>query len=78
MPPFYELQLILFAVACLIWLLLDRQLSSKRPSEHGASASGGTFAAMSRLAKQYLIVYAIVMGELALMTLRKQFTKCGL
>lgn len=61
MPPFYELQLIIFALVCLVWLLLDRQLSSKRSSEHGSS--GGTIPAMSRLAKQYLVVYAIVMGE---------------
>lgn len=58
MPPFYELQLILFSSVCLVWLLFDRQLSSKRPSEHSAPAI-----TMARLAKQYLIVYAIVMGE---------------
>ncbi|KAK7685555.1 hypothetical protein QCA50_011422 [Cerrena zonata] len=57
MPPFYELQLILFSSVCLVWLLFDRQLSGKRPSEHSAPAI-----TMARLAKQYLIVYAIVMG----------------
>ena len=65
MPPFYELQLIIFAAICLIWLLLDRQLSNKRTSDHGSSMLGGAATAMSRLAKQYLIVYAIVMGEYA-------------
>ena len=61
MPAFYELQLIILVVACAIWLLIDNQLSKARSPRE--KFSGGTAQAVWRLTRQYLVVYAIVMGE---------------
>jgi hypothetical protein len=68
MPEFYELQLILLTSFCLFALLLERYASTRKPApkthdffqDGKAAPTPSTFAS---LAKKYLIVYAIVMGE---------------
>ena len=60
MPSFYELQLIIFIVACAVWLFIDQQLSKSRNPREGLAS--GVSQAVWRLTRQYLIVYAIVMG----------------
>lgn len=60
MPTFYELQLIIFVGVCAIWLLIDNRLSKSRSPRESISGAGQ---AVWRLTRQYLIVYAIVMGE---------------
>ncbi|KAI0918321.1 hypothetical protein AcW1_009765 [Taiwanofungus camphoratus] len=69
MPAFYELQLIYFTTFCVVFLLVERQLSSRKQSKipNGdlaapAAASSGSGNVLSKLTRQYLIVYAIVMG----------------
>ncbi|PCH34970.1 DUF791-domain-containing protein [Wolfiporia cocos MD-104 SS10] len=66
---FYELQLICLIAFCLFFLLVERQLSRGRQSnvkapQHGerdtSPAAGGSV--LSKLTRQYLTVYAIVMG----------------
>lgn len=71
MVGFYELQLILLVSLCLIFLLLERHVSRRKELKekdlHSAerlengepTASHNSVAALTR---QYLIVYAIVMG----------------
>jgi len=59
MPTFYELQLIIFVGVCAIWLLIDNRLSKSRSPRESISGAGQ---AVWRLTRQYLIVYAIVMG----------------
>ncbi|KAG1763695.1 hypothetical protein EDD22DRAFT_1042779 [Suillus occidentalis] len=71
MVGFYELQLILLVSLCLIFLLLERHVSRRKESKekdlHSAerlengepTASHNSLATLTR---QYLIVYAIVMG----------------
>lgn len=73
---FYELQLVCLVLVCAVFLLVDRQLSKRRrhsdvKAQHdhhlnigagpGAAAAAGTI--LSKLTRQYLTVYAIVMGE---------------
>jgi len=65
---FYELQLVLLGVFCTFSLFLERQVSSRKPStkthehlENGKPSSAP--GSLSTLARQYLVVYAIVMGE---------------
>jgi hypothetical protein len=66
---FYEIQLIVLASACLCCLLLDKCTSSRKPSkplsflENGGISSPKAFAT---LARDYLVAYAIVMGECTL------------
>lgn len=64
MPPFYEQQLVILLVVCAVWLLVDRKLSNKPSPEKLDTAfkSAGVGAIASRLTKQYLLVFAIVMG----------------
>ncbi|KDQ58380.1 hypothetical protein JAAARDRAFT_154822 [Jaapia argillacea MUCL 33604] len=72
MPPFYELQLILLTSFCVVSLLLERHVSNKKQArakehhiENGNGHVGGASGAASAIAtltRQYLIVYAIVMG----------------
>ncbi|KAJ3558607.1 hypothetical protein NM688_g824 [Phlebia brevispora] len=61
MPSFYETQLIILVVVCALWLFVDNRLS-KRARAVDQSPNFSTDAARSRLMRQYLIVYAIVMG----------------
>lgn len=74
MVAFYELQLILLVTSCLVFLLLERHASSRK---RAAAASGRDYHAdrlenggntvpvnaLTKLTRQYLLVYAIVMGE---------------
>lgn len=83
MPAFYELQLIYFTTFCVVFLLVERQLSSRKQSKipNGdlaapAAASSGSGNVLSKLTRQYLIVYAIVMGESQICLLR--ISKSGL
>lgn len=79
MANFYELQLILLTSFCIFSLLLERQASkSKRsltPKErdpdraenghgHTRSSSSSSYGGLATLTRKYLVVYAIVMGEL--------------
>ncbi|KZT24851.1 DUF791-domain-containing protein [Neolentinus lepideus HHB14362 ss-1] len=60
MVLYYELQLTILTVFCVISLLLERYVSNKRTQAE--SGHGATSAAVAALTKQYIIVYAIVMG----------------
>ncbi|KAH7909156.1 hypothetical protein BJ138DRAFT_1155970 [Hygrophoropsis aurantiaca] len=70
MVAFYELQLILLVSACLVFLFIERHVSQKRTAaakeQHSADRlENGSVAPLSSLAtltRQYLVVYAIVMG----------------
>lgn len=72
---FYELQLILLVSSCLVFLLLERYASSRKRAAAAKDyhadhlENGGStvpVSALAKLTKQYLLVYAIVMGELVL------------
>ncbi|OBZ67712.1 Molybdate-anion transporter, partial [Grifola frondosa] len=65
MLPFYELQLAFLASFCVLFLLVERRLSRKSRSQN-ADASTVPSGVVSTLTRQYLIVYAIVMGECGL------------
>ncbi|KAG2156927.1 uncharacterized protein EDB93DRAFT_1221426 [Suillus bovinus] len=71
MVGFYELQLILLVFLCLIFLLLERHISRRKELkekdlhtaerlENGEPTASHSF--LATLTRQYLIVYAIVMG----------------
>lgn len=75
---FYELQLVYLVLVCAFFLFLDRQLSRRRRhSEHKSkpqqdisllgdgvtNVTTGMGTAVSKLTRQYLTVYAIVMGS---------------
>lgn len=71
MWDFYQSQLCLLSVVCLVALLLERYASSGRKAspkgredlEDGLAASPSTNPnTLAVLTRQYLIVYAIVMG----------------
>lgn len=69
MAGFYELQLMLLTGFCIFSLLAERYVSrSKRPltgrtpDDHLESGKVGSASAVAQLARQYLTVYAIVMG----------------
>jgi hypothetical protein len=72
MIEFYELQLILLTLFCIFSLLLERlfsnrkqQLTKETPEdrlENGKHWHGATNS-LAALTRQYLVVYAIVMGE---------------
>jgi MFS transporter, MFS domain-containing protein family, molybdate-anion transporter len=68
MVQFYELNLVLLVAFCLISLLLERHASGRKPltksfdhAEEGKAVSVPN--GLASLTRQYLIVYAIVMGE---------------
>jgi hypothetical protein len=67
MVHFYELQLILLSAFCLFTISVERFLSNashKRRLTAGDRAEiGKTSNLRAVLARQYLVVYAIVMGE---------------
>ncbi|KAJ6586323.1 hypothetical protein DFH09DRAFT_255134 [Mycena vulgaris] len=69
---FYEIQLLCLAIGCFVALIADRQASKSRRqlsakdsreerAEGGLSGSGSA-SALAALTRQYLVVYAIVMG----------------
>ena len=58
---FYETQLIIFIVACALWLFVDNRISKKRNNSNDF-ATGVTEQDRSKLTRQYLLVFAIVMG----------------
>lgn len=64
MPSFYELQLVYFASACLLWLLVDHFLAKRKQKAAGERDGllSNSSNARWRLARQYLTVYGIVMG----------------
>ncbi|KAH8106346.1 hypothetical protein BXZ70DRAFT_1004605 [Cristinia sonorae] len=60
MSTFYEQQLLILVVACVIWLVVDNRLSrASTQKEHVTQALAQS---VWRLTRQYLVVYAIVMG----------------
>ncbi|KAJ6624257.1 DUF791-domain-containing protein [Mycena sp. CBHHK59/15] len=69
---FYEFQLLWLGVACLVALLADRQASkarrrvsakdSREERAEGGLSGAGSAGALAALTRQYLVVYAIVMG----------------
>ncbi|KAJ7064974.1 hypothetical protein C8F01DRAFT_1128976 [Mycena amicta] len=69
---FYEFQLLWLAIGCLISLILDHRASARRRREsakdtkeeraEGGLSGAGTANALATLTRQYLAVYAIVMG----------------
>ncbi|KAF9225648.1 DUF791-domain-containing protein [Gyrodon lividus] len=70
MVAFYELQLILLATSCLVFLLLERHASSRKraaaakdyPADRLENGGSNVPANATALTRQYLVVYAIVMG----------------
>ncbi|GJE85334.1 molybdate-anion transporter [Phanerochaete sordida] len=64
MLSFYELQLVYFAAACALWLLVDHLLAKRNQnaSAERESLLNNSSSARWRLARSYLIVYGIVMG----------------
>ncbi|KAF8205256.1 hypothetical protein K438DRAFT_1818843, partial [Mycena galopus ATCC 62051] len=74
MPPnrFYEHQLLWLSVGCLIALIADQRAASARKRVNakdareeraeGGLAGSGTASALAALTRQFLLVYAIVMG----------------
>ena len=63
MLSFYELQLAFLACLCALWLFFDHRLG-KADNTKDAAVSRANGNARPRLMRQYLIVYAIVMGAL--------------
>jgi hypothetical protein len=68
MVQFYELQLVLLTGLCLFFLTVEHYASKNRKPKHkeltGAHLeSGSNPNAFAALTRQYLVVYAIVMGE---------------
>ncbi|KAF8156026.1 hypothetical protein B0H34DRAFT_659078 [Crassisporium funariophilum] len=69
-PAFYELQLIILSVVCVVSLIADRYLSSKarrnqakgEVGHQGNGKSGSSNPALAALTRKYLVVYALVMG----------------
>ncbi|KAI0779125.1 hypothetical protein BC629DRAFT_1582729 [Irpex lacteus] len=61
MLSFYEAQLVFLGVICAIWTFLDHRMSKGRLEDDG-SPSRSAGGVRSRLMRQYLTVYAIVMG----------------
>lgn len=62
---FYEFQLVCLVALCLFFMLVERQLSPKR--KEGVRLHDDLHApapALHKLSRQYLTVYAIVMGML--------------
>lgn len=75
MVAFYELQLILLISSCLVFLLLEHHASSRKRAAaatardyHADRLENGRSIvpvnALAQLTRQYLLVYAIVMGGL--------------
>ncbi|KAF9234451.1 hypothetical protein BU15DRAFT_89981 [Melanogaster broomeanus] len=73
MVTFYELQLVLLVTSCLVFLLLERHASSRKRAAAAETKeyhidrleNGGSTVpvnALATLTRQYLVVYAIVMG----------------
>jgi len=69
MLSFYELQLVCFVCSCLLFLGIEKQLSSWRRArqkivdvDSPASTPAATGSVLAKLTRQYLTVYAIVMG----------------
>ncbi|EIW78301.1 DUF791-domain-containing protein [Coniophora puteana RWD-64-598 SS2] len=71
MADFYELQLILLVISCIAFLLFERYVSRKKqqlrkdnyPAERLENGGNTTpYSALAKLTRQYLVVYAIVMG----------------
>lgn len=76
MLSFYEAQLVFLGVICAIWTFLDHRMSKGRLEDDG-SPSRSTGGVRSRLMRQYLTVYAIVMGKhdnLRLLKVRNSLT----
>ena len=72
MIGFYELQLVLLVSSCLILLFLERHVSRRKDKEkdlhaverleNGEPTPTRSLNSVAALTKQYLVVYAIVMG----------------
>lgn len=64
MLSFYEFQLVVLVSLCFTFLLFERYALRKQ-SKHQAGAADTTFGSSisSKLMRQYLVVYAIVMGK---------------
>ncbi|KAJ7785333.1 hypothetical protein DFH07DRAFT_948411 [Mycena maculata] len=69
---FYEFQLLWLSIGCLVALIADRQASksrqrlaakdSREERAEGGMSGAGSASALAALTRQYLLVYAIVMG----------------
>ncbi|KAH7928573.1 DUF791-domain-containing protein [Leucogyrophana mollusca] len=69
MVAFYELQLIILVSSCFVFLFLERHVSRKRaaakehhPVERLENGNVPPLSSLATLTRQYLVVYAIVMG----------------
>lgn len=65
MLPFYETQLITLVIVCAIWIFVDHRLNRK--PKDGDQTPSFSDTARSKLMRQYLIVFAIVMGQWRIM-----------
>lgn len=69
---FYYIQLIVLTVVCLFLLLIDRYVSKRRQgvkesTEDRLENGKGSTNSLAVLTRQYLVVYAIVMGKCILL-----------
>lgn len=62
LPEFYELHLILLSIVCLLSLLADRYSKKNRKLRDVVDERLGS-SSLATLTRQYLVVYAIVMGS---------------
>lgn len=60
LPEFYELHLIILSIVCLLSLLADRYTKKSRIVKDVDERLGSS--SLATLTRQYLVVYAIVMG----------------
>ena len=60
--PFYEFQLVCLVALCLFFILVERQLSPRRKEGVRLHDEHAPTSALHKLSRQYLSVYAIVMG----------------
>ena len=61
LPEFYELHLIILSIVCFLSLLADRYSKSNRKQRDAVDERQGS-GSLATLTRQYLVVYAIVMG----------------
>lgn len=61
MVSFYEAQLVFLGCVCALWTFVDYRMGKERGAADG-SPSRSSGHGKSQLMRQYLVVYAIVMG----------------
>ena len=62
LPEFYELHLIILSIICFLSLLVDRYSKKNRIVKDVVDERQGGSSSLATLTRQYLVVYAIVMG----------------